>query len=87
MVRENGREERTKVAQIVRSDETRTPGTKECYAGNGGRLEMRLSDEEGRKVVDEVSVVVTALVMLKKEIDRLRATQIAVMSGAAGGGS
>lgn len=85
--RENGKEERIKVAQLVRSDETRTPGTKECYAGNGGRLEMCLSDEEGKRLLDEVSVVVTALVMLKKEIDRLRGTQIAIMSGAAGGGS
>lgn len=85
--RENGKEQRVKVAQMVRSEGTRTPGTKESYAGNGGRLEMCLRDEEGRELLDEVSVVVTVLVMLKKEIDRLRATQIAIISGAAGGGA
>jgi hypothetical protein len=33
-------------------------------------------------VVDEVTVVSTVLVMLKKEIDRRRALQIAMISGA-----
>jgi len=42
-------------------------------------------DIEGEtgQLVDEVTVVVTCLVMLKKEIDRLRAIQIMIMSGAA----
>jgi hypothetical protein len=85
---ERGREERIRVAQLVRSEETRTPGTKAMFAGNGGRLEMALGKGEGEKGVwiDEVTVVSTCLVMLKKEIDRLRTVQIMVMSGAAGGG-
>lgn len=76
---------RVRVAQLVRNDELRTPGTKYMAAGNGGRLQMHLTGEKGHEVIDEVVVVVTCLVMLKKEIDRLRGFQIAVMSGAAGG--
>ncbi|CZR59517.1 uncharacterized protein PAC_09409 [Phialocephala subalpina] len=81
-------EQRIKVAQLIRSEETRTPGTRKSCAGNGGRLEMCLSGggmEEGI-LVDDVTVVVTVLVMLKKEIDRLRAIQIAAMSAGGGGG-
>lgn len=78
-------EKRVRVAQLIRSEETRTPGTKSSYAGNGGRLEMCVGGEEGL-LVDEVTVVATCLVMMKKEIDRLRTVQIMVMSGAAGGG-
>lgn len=89
--RETGR---VRVAQLIRSDETRTPGSRGGSAGNGGRLEccleraVRASDEEGEMevLVDEVTVVVTCLVMLKKEIDRLRGAQIAVMSAGASGG-
>ena len=74
-----GKEERIRVAQLVRGKETRTPGTKVCYAGNGGRLEMCLRRDGEKVLVDEVTVVVTCLVMLKKEIDRLRAIQTAVI--------
>jgi len=85
---ENGKDERIMVAQLVRSEDTRTPGTKARYAGNGGRLEMCLDDErKGRKWIDEVTVVTTCLLMLNKEIDRQRTVQIIIMSGAAGGGS
>jgi hypothetical protein len=77
--------ESVRVAQLIRSEETRTPGTKASFAGNGGRLEMCLRSEEGGELIDEDTIVVTCLVMLKKEIDRLRGIQIAVMSG--GGGS
>lgn len=76
--------ERIKVAHLVRSEGTRTPGTKASYAGNGGKLEICARDEEGKIVVDEILVVVTCLVMLKKEIDRLRAVQTAVIVGGAG---
>lgn len=89
--RETGR---VRVAQLIRSDETRTPGSRGGSAGNGGRLECCLErivmdgEEEGQMevLVDEVTVVVTCLVMLKKEIDRLRGAQIAVMSAGASGG-
>jgi hypothetical protein len=74
----------TRVAQLIRNEDLRTPGTKTSSAGNGGRLQMDLG-EKGQ-VIDELVVVVTCLVMLKKEIDRLRGTQIMVLSGAASGG-
>jgi hypothetical protein len=81
-----GVEGRIRVAQLVRSDSTRTAGTRASTAGNGGKLEMCLNGENGEALVDEVMVVTSCLVMLKKEIDRLRKMQIMVMSGAAGGG-
>jgi hypothetical protein len=77
--------EKVRVAQLVRNGVLRTPGTNYLAAGNGGRLQMDLVGEKGHELVDEVTVVVTCLVMLKKEIDRLRAIQIASMS--TGGGS
>ncbi len=84
---EDGKEvKRIRVAQLIRSNETRTPGSRSSSAGNGGRLELCLSDQENGVLIDEITVVVTVLVMLKKEIDRLRAAQIAVMSAGAGGG-
>lgn len=75
---------RLRVAQLMRSEHTRTPGTKAMDAGNGGSLQMCLGGDEdpSSRLIDEVTVVVTCLVMLKKEIDRLRAIQIMVISGA-----
>lgn len=81
------KEQRVKVAHLIRSEDTRTPGTRRSCAGNGGRLELCLSGsgmEEGI-LIDDRTVVVTVLVMLKKEIDRLRAMQIAAMSAGGGG--
>jgi hypothetical protein len=63
-------DEKRQVAQLVRGEFTRTPGTKFWHSGNGGRLEMRLVDDLGATLIDEVTVVVTCLVMLKKELDR-----------------
>ncbi|OBT64735.1 hypothetical protein VE03_05853 [Pseudogymnoascus sp. 23342-1-I1] len=70
-------EVRTTVARFVRGVETRTPGTKRSTAGNGGRLEMGLGGE-GEGIREEV-VVATVLVMLKKEVDCQRGTQIAII--------
>jgi hypothetical protein len=80
-------ERRRQVARLIRGEESRTPGTKKWYAGNGGRLEMCLRHSEARAEEDtedrwdegltEVVVVVTALVMLKKEIDRMRSRKMA----------
>jgi hypothetical protein len=67
----------TKVAELVRNDETRTEGTSRSYAGNGGVLVMG--------EVDEVVVVVTAMVMLKREVNRRRLVQMMIIGGAAGG--
>jgi len=50
-------------------------------AGNGGVLEMRFnSGEELEELVDEFTVVITLLAMLKKEFDRSRGLQMLVMS-------
>jgi len=89
---EDGKESgRVRVAQFIRGEETRTPGSKGSSAGNGGRLEICLTGTgekgEGEILIDEVTVVVTVIVMLKKEIDRLRGAQIAVLSAGASGGS
>jgi hypothetical protein len=80
-------DERRQIARLVRGEETRTPGTKKSNAGNGGRLELALESEssfgddkrgEGHGI-SEALVVVTVLVMLKKEIDRMRGWQIATI--------
>jgi hypothetical protein len=76
-------DERRQVARLVRGEETRTPGTKKSNAGNGGRLELALEGEwssgdavkGGGSGISEAVVVVTVLVMLKKEIDRMRGWQ------------
>ncbi|RJE25113.1 hypothetical protein PHISCL_02519 [Aspergillus sclerotialis] len=64
------------IAKLIRSDETRTPGSAKCSAGNGGEL---LIDEEALGSLDEGLVVASCLVMLKREIDRRRALQIAMI--------
>jgi len=71
------------LAQFVRGEETRTPGTKSCTAGNGGQLVL---DQDATSVLDEAVIVATCLMMMKKEIDRRRLIQIMVLSGAASGG-
>lgn len=72
------------IARLVRSDETRTPGSSWCSAGNGGELFI---DESGLEALglDEGLVVASCLVMLKKEIDRRRLHQ-AIAIGAMGSG-
>jgi hypothetical protein len=90
---EGGREEEVQrtVAMLVRNEETRTPGSSASSAGNGGRLMVDLGAwEEGEKAEREMAVVMTvttAVMMLKKEVDRRRAAQIAIMASAASGGS
>lgn len=72
---------RVRVAQLVRNNDLRTPGTKRCTGGNGGRLQMDLGGEKGQQIIEEVVVVVTCLVMLKKEIDILFPIQIGGCKG------
>ena len=72
--------ERVRVAQMVRGEGTRSPGSSGTSAGNGGRLEICLNGVEGEKLIDEPTVVSTCLVMLKKEVDRRRALQVAMIS-------
>jgi hypothetical protein len=76
--------ESRRIAQLARDKETRTPGTSKCRAGNGGELQIddgALHEFE----LEESIVVATCLVMLKREIDRRRMIQCAVIAGAAGG--
>ncbi|RAO73435.1 uncharacterized protein BHQ10_009447 [Talaromyces amestolkiae] len=72
------------LSQLVRSDQTRTPGSSKSRAGNGGQL---LIDESASKFVEEPLIVATCLLMLKKEIDRRRTVQIAMMSAMIGAGA
>ncbi|RYP65833.1 hypothetical protein DL769_006205 [Monosporascus sp. CRB-8-3] len=76
-----------RVAQLVRNPEFRSPGTSARTAGNGGRLMLDLGgfDEKLRERVQWLAVA-TALVMLKKEVDRRKAAQIAIIAAAAGSG-
>jgi hypothetical protein len=84
-----------RVAELVRSDDTRTPGSKRCTAGNGGLLRMDLREwigvdgddkrrQDGRMRAEEevrVFVLAGAVLMLKKEVDRRRAQQAGIMAG------
>ncbi len=72
-----------RIAELLRSDETRSKGSTKSSAGNGGKLVL---DERVAHEVDEVLVVTTCLVMLKKEIDRRRAMQYTAASAGGGGG-
>lgn len=71
------------LAALVRTDDTRTPGTKKSDAGNGGLLVL---DEQATTFMNEETILATCLMMLKKEIDRQRMIQVAIMAGGAGGG-
>jgi hypothetical protein len=73
-----------RIAQLVRTEGTRTEGSSRYSAGNGGLL---LVDEEAcEKVADEVLVIASCLVMLKKEIDRRRCMRALVLSAAISAG-
>ena len=72
-----------RLAQLVRSSETRPPGASKCNAGTGGELVLNADAVEW---IDEPMVVATCILMLKKEIDRRRLIQAAVLSGGGGGG-
>lgn len=92
------KESRIPIARLIRGFGLRTEGTGRTWAGNGGVLELNLKpeieDEDGwggggigdiENLLDEECVVSTCLVMLKKEVDRLRAVQICAMSAGGGG--
>jgi hypothetical protein len=74
----------TRVAMLIRDEETRTPGSSSTSAGNGGEL---LIDEValGEAGIREELVVATCIMMLKKEMDRRRGVQFAILAGMAGG--
>jgi hypothetical protein len=74
---ENQKRSRRRVAELVRNDETRTPGTTYQDSGNGGELQIDSAYCEGFGLREDV-IVASCIMMLKKEIDRRRA-----MAGAA----
>jgi hypothetical protein len=77
------KEKKERIAQLVRGVDTRTPGTSKCTAGNGGELQIDELALKSHKL-DESVVVATCLMMLKKEMDRRRMLQFAMIAGAAG---
>ncbi|KAJ5394648.1 uncharacterized protein N7487_012289 [Penicillium crustosum] len=70
-----------RIPQLVRGEDSRTPGTSRSSAGNGGELQI---DEVALQSLelDEAVIVATCLMMLKKEIDRRRMIQLAIIAGA-----
>lgn len=75
-----------RIAALIRNDETRTTGSKPCSAGNGGELVLG-EDIGGKDGINEDLVIATALLMLKKEVDRRRAVQFMMITGAISGGT
>lgn len=77
------KDQTNRIAQLARGSDTRTPGTSKCAAGNGGELQI---DEAALQYheLDEAVVVATCLMMLKKEIDRRRMMQFAMIAGVVG---
>jgi len=67
------------LAQLIRGEGSRTEGTSRCTAGNGGQL---ILDQEAGSQINEALIVASCLTMLKKEIDRRRGVQTAVIVGA-----
>lgn len=81
----------TEMGRFVRGEGTRTPGTSKHTAGNGGLLLLDLEEWRGEKSRGEEEgvrglVVAGVVAMLKKEVDRRRGLQMAVIAGAASGG-
>lgn len=73
----------TRIAQLIRSEQLRTPGTKKYSGGNGGRLMMDLrmwnDDKHASPQCVEAFVVASCLLMLKREADRFIDNHIAAV--------
>ncbi|CAG8310007.1 unnamed protein product [Penicillium nalgiovense] len=83
---EKGKSKETRahrIAQLVRGEDSRTPGTSRSSAGNGGELQIDEAALQSLEL-DEAVIVATCLMMLKKEIDRRRLIQFALIAGAGG---
>ena len=79
--------EKVKIAQLVRDQEMdEKGGTGKAVAGRGGRLDIKILEEKDREQM-EVLVVMSCLVMLKKEIDRRRNTHPVPITPAFSGSS
>jgi hypothetical protein len=79
----DGSKSGTRVAQLIRNDEYRTPGTTKWMGGNGGRLMIDLRMWQGEKSTTasevEAFVVASAILMLKREADRFIDNNIAAV--------
>jgi hypothetical protein len=71
---------KVKVAQLVRSKETRSPGSFSSNTGNSGRLKMYLDKKDKERIINKLIVVSIVLVILKKEVNKQRAIQVAIIS-------
>ncbi|CAK7266822.1 hypothetical protein SEPCBS57363_002286 [Sporothrix epigloea] len=86
------REVRRPVARLIRSKALRTPGSSSYSAGNGGRLQMNLSEwtspaADGDKKPTEADsemaialIVSSCIMMLKREVDRRRDQEVAAIT-------
>jgi hypothetical protein len=83
---EKGNSDATRIAELTRGPEKRTPGSGYHNAGNGGELGIDETAAKGLGIPEEL-VVASCVMMLKKEIDRRRAIQAMAMSAAISGGS
>lgn len=72
-----------RVAQLIRNDQFRTPGSKKYSGGNGGRLmmDLRMWHDEKNAGADgaEAFVVASCILMLKREADRFIDNHIAAV--------
>lgn len=72
-----------RVAQLVRNDQYRTPGTKKYSGGNGGRLfiDLRMWNEDKHTSPQRVEafVVASCILMLKREADRFIDNHLALV--------
>ncbi|KAK4866129.1 hypothetical protein LT330_008869 [Penicillium expansum] len=70
------------IAQLVRGEDSRTPGTSRSSAGIGDELQI---DEAALQSLElDEAVIVATCLMLLKEIDRRRMIQFAMIAGAGG---
>ncbi|CAK7271484.1 hypothetical protein SEPCBS119000_004631 [Sporothrix epigloea] len=86
------REVRQPVARLIRSKALRTPGSSSYSAGNGGRLQMNLSewttpaaasDAKPNEADSEMAIaliVSSCIMMLKREVDRRRDQEVAAIT-------
>ncbi|KAJ3498317.1 hypothetical protein NLG97_g1223 [Lecanicillium saksenae] len=74
----------TRIAQLIRNAELRTPGTVKYSGGNGGRLMLDLhaweNSEKGATAGVEAFVVASCILMLKREADRFIDNNIALVT-------
>jgi len=72
-------QEPKRIAQLVRGETHRAPESKGCSAGNGGELMIDELAAQSLGISEEL-IVSTCMMMLKKEIDRRRAMQFAMIA-------